>query len=106
MDTLPIARLWRRSEWIEGRYLLAPEESSFRATGGSEQWWTSFEDPRSPDVLKLQEAARGAGVDVEFAGNVSERGSYGHLGLYQRTIVVRGIRRKTSGHEESEGDQP
>jgi hypothetical protein len=39
------------------------------------------------------DAARAGGVNVELAGEVSDVGAYGHLGLYERSFLVRAIRR-------------
>lgn len=82
----------RRAGWIRGRYELGPEVSSFRPEGSAERWWTSFHGSISKQAGELLECARGAGVDVELLGEVSQAGEYGHVGMYARAFLVRGIR--------------
>lgn len=83
----------RQAAWIRGRYSLGPEVSSFQPNGGIERWWTSFSDTIATEANELMDSARGAGIDIELSGDVSEPGAYGHLGLYARTFFVRSIRR-------------
>ncbi len=93
----PLARRFRRgggnSTWVQGRYLLGFEESSFRPAGSSERWWVSFSSSLGDRAAALSEAARGEGIEVELSGDVSELGEYGHLGQYSRAFHVRDIRR-------------
>ena len=94
----PLIRRFRRGQfhsgdWIQGRYLLGPEVTSFQPKGGTERWWTSFSDTLAKEANELQEAARGSGVEVELSGELSEHGAYGHMGQYARTFHVQRIRR-------------
>lgn len=91
-----VGRLWRKAPggtWIRGRYLLGPEVSWFQPEGSAERWWTSFGDTAAGEADKLMDAARGHGVEVELRGDLSKPGEWGHLGMYSRAFVVRGIRR-------------
>lgn len=79
---------------FRGRYLSGFEVSSFQPEAINERWWVSFRDHSSGEVRKLVEAARAIPIEVEFSGELSTRGEYGHMGLYHREFVVHEIRRK------------
>ena len=77
-----------------GIYTYAFETSSFRPCGSNERWWVSpsrevVRDLRARVPLESnnnRSRARRYSVYVEWRGEVSERGRYGHLGAYVRLL--------------------
>lgn len=80
---------------FRGRYHSGFEVSSFQPDAINERWWVSFRDHSAGETREVIEAARGAAIEVEFSGELSTRGEYGHMGLYHREFVVHEIRRET-----------
>jgi hypothetical protein len=64
------------------------EVSSFQPAGSDERWWVSRGKLDEAAMAQLNSRARGAPLTVEFRGVTSDRGRYGHMGLYQREFVV------------------
>ncbi|HEY4670390.1 MAG TPA: hypothetical protein VIH05_11495 [Tepidiformaceae bacterium] len=81
--------------FVRGRYLAAFEVSSFQPDGSTERWWTSFHDHLADEARELVDAARGTPIEVELAGELSDLGEFGHMGLYSRELRVHAIRRKS-----------
>lgn len=78
-------------KWVRGEYAYGLEVSSFRPVNSAERWWTSFMPEIAGEATVLMEHARGAPVPTELRGEVSASGSFGHLGMYERTFVVHEI---------------
>ncbi len=67
-----------------GLYYGAFERSDFRQAGTKETWWLKGEVP----CKRTARASDGRPLFyVEFQASLSERGSFGHLGAYDRQIV-------------------
>ena len=67
-----------------GHYTYGFEVSSFMPCGSSERWWVSAETRG----LRTQLGERAGTVYAEVRGEISKRGSYGHLGAYSRELTV------------------
>ena len=83
-------------QWVRGRFLTQWEVSSFQPTGTSKRWWVSFLKPKDKAIKRLIDRAGPPGVEIEFFGTPSDPGMYGHMGLYERELVVRRIREPAS----------
>lgn len=70
-----------------GRYTFGFEVGSLTPCGSPEQWWVTVETP----VLREALGERTATVYTEVRGDLSAKGSYGHLGQYARELVVREV---------------
>jgi len=72
---------------FRGRYKRDFEVSSFTPCDSSERWWVSGE------VLPLRAplGEKTGTVYAEVRGDLSSKGSYGHLGAYSRELVVREV---------------
>jgi hypothetical protein len=80
------------SRWFQGTYQSGMEVSSFRPQGCDERWWVGFEKVDAPAISHLVDRARGQPLAVEFHGRTSDRGKWGHMGLYEREFVVDEVR--------------
>jgi len=75
---------------LTGHYTVHFEEQSFQRCGSGEKWWVS--DP-GPLLARYRELVQGdyGTVYVTVRAEVSDRGQFGHLGMFPRTIAVRGV---------------
>jgi hypothetical protein len=75
---------------FRGHYVTAFEVSIFRPCNSSEEWWLSgnLERLYQPGVLLESPATHSSECYVELRGRLAGPGSYGHLGRYQRELVV------------------
>jgi hypothetical protein len=77
---------------FEGSYAYGFETSAFLPCGVSEQWWVT---PANGEVGQELVRAYNSISDEQFKnayarlrGKISPRGSYGHLGMYEREFTV------------------
>jgi len=79
---------------IRGRVSFGFEEAAFRPCSSDEQWWITGSNKA---VSELQEDWTALGLNwyeagyAEIRGNKTARGSYGHVGAYQREIDVKEV---------------
>jgi hypothetical protein len=76
---------------LAGHYIVQWEEQSFQPCGGSEKWWVA--DP-GPLMRRYRDVVKGRNFGVVYAtvvAEVSDRGSWGHLGMFPRSIAVREV---------------
>lgn len=83
----PSERSWR------GTYAWGFEESAFRSCGSTTRWWVTSSDADVSAQLvnthrQLTNETMYAEVFVRFRGTLSERGTYGHVGAYERELDV------------------
>lgn len=86
---------------FRGRYTNAFEESRLEPCGSNESWWLDGDDadwaPFGSRVVAFMPGPRTtmvgdrAVVYVVVRGDTTPRGEYGHLGHYQRELVLRGV---------------
>ena len=77
---------------LTGHYTVRWEEQSFTRCNGGEKWWVS--DP-GPLLARYRELVKGdyGTVFVTVRADVTDRGMFGHLGMYPRAIAVREVLR-------------
>ena len=79
------------SETYHGHYTFHREVSSFKPCGSDEQWWVD----RGSETLRKHLTWPDGRVDgelyVEVVGIVSKRGSFGHLGAYDRELEIQSV---------------
>lgn len=85
------------SRWVHGTYQSGLEVSAFLPDGTSERWWVSRGKLDQQSMADLNARAQGIRVDVELKGVASDRGEYGHMGLYQREFTVDAVREFPAG---------
>jgi hypothetical protein len=75
---------------LTGHYTVQWEEQSFQPCGSSEKWWVS--DP-GPLMARYRELVKGdyGTVFVTVRADVTDRGSFGHLGMFPRAAAVREV---------------
>lgn len=77
----------------KGTYAWGFEESAFRACGSTTRWWVTSSDSEVSEQLvnehrQLTSDTMYQEVFVRFRGTLSERGTYGHVGAYERELDV------------------
>jgi hypothetical protein len=81
------------SRTYRGQVALGFEVVAFRPCDGTEQWWMTGGDV----INDLQQQYNALGVDpyepvfARLTGSTSGRGTYGHLGAYEREFEVKDI---------------
>lgn len=76
------------SKVFQGHYTKRFEIDSFRPCGQDEDWWVKHETDALIRAVTNANGMVGGELYVEVEGTVSDRGSYGHLGAYDREIRV------------------
>ena len=74
-----------------GHYEKRFEVDSFRPCGLDERWWVNHETDALIRAVTAPHGGVGGEAYVELLGEVGERGSYGHLGAYDRELTVRKV---------------
>lgn len=79
-------------KYYRGSYTVGFESSAFSPEGSKERWWLSFAE--NVDRSKLQAVMHRTSprvyktYHITVRGKVSQKGNYGHMGVYQRRIIV------------------
>lgn len=75
---------------LTGHYVVGWEEQSFQPCGSGERWWVA--DP-GPLMARYRQVVKGnfGVLFVTVRAEVSERGSWGHLGMFPRMMAVRQV---------------
>lgn len=76
---------------LSGHYTVQWEEQSFTPCGGGEKWWVSDPGPlmgRYREVIKDRDYGT---VYVTVRAEVTDRGMFGHLGMFPRAMAVREV---------------
>ena len=83
---------------LTGHYTVQWEEQSFQPCGSSEKWWVS--DP-GPLMARYRELVKGdyGTVFVTIRADVTDRGRFGHLGMFPRAAAVREVVRAAPADE-------
>jgi len=76
-----------------GHYENRFEVDSFRPCGLDERWWVNHETDALIRAVTAPDGRIGGEAYVELEGHVGERGSYGHLGAYDRQLTVQKVLR-------------
>lgn len=74
-----------------GHYTVQWEEQSFTRCGSSEKWWMSDPGPllaRYREIIKDRDYGT---VYVTVRAEVTDRGMFGHLGMFPRAMAVREV---------------
>ena len=82
-----------KARWVTGRFVTRWEVSSFEPEKSNERWWVSFTEPSSETAKAAVDQSRPQGTTAEFYGVVSELGTFGHMGLYDREFRVQKVGR-------------
>ena len=88
---------------LTGHYTVRWEEQSFTPCGGSERWWVS--DP-GPMMVRWRELVKGdyGTAFVTVRAEVTDRGMFGHLGMFPRAIAIREVvRAREAGQDDCRG---
>src|SRR5687767_15955978 len=75
---------------LTGHYTVQWEEQSFQPCGSSEKWWVSDPGPLMARYRELVEGDYGT-VFVTVRAEVTDRGRFGHLGMFPRAAAVREV---------------
>lgn len=75
---------------LTGHYTVQWEEQSFQPCGSSEKWWVSDPGPLMARYRELVKGGYGT-VFVTVRADVTDRGSFGHLGMFPRAAAVREV---------------
>jgi NlpE-like protein len=75
---------------LRGHYTVRWEEQSFTRCGSSEHWWVSDPGPLMRRYRELVQGDYGT-IYVTVRADVTDRGMFGHLGMYPRAIAVREV---------------
>jgi hypothetical protein len=84
---------------LTGHYTVQWEEQSFQPCGSSEKWWVSDPGPLMPRYRELVKGGDYGTVFVTIRADVTERGSFGHLGMFPRAMAVREVVRASAAAE-------
>ena len=76
---------------LTGHYTVRWEEQSFQPCGSSEKWWVSDPGPLMARYRELVKDGDYGTVFVTVRAEVTERGSFGHLGMFPRATAVREV---------------
>lgn len=88
---------------VTGHYTIRWEEQSFTPCGGSERWWVS--DP-GPMMARWRELVKGdyGTAFVTVRAEVTDRGMFGHLGMFPRAIAIREVvQAREAGQDDCRG---
>tara|TARA_B100000686_G_scaffold252653_1_gene263411 strand:+ start:1863 stop:2318 length:456 start_codon:yes stop_codon:yes gene_type:complete len=91
---------WNHWEGI-GKISMGFENSLFRPEGMGERWWAYFESDSiasiyfdaagEPKINKNPRIKFYKPLKFKIKGIISSKGSHGHMGMYQRQILIQGI---------------
>jgi hypothetical protein len=73
---------------FRGHYESRFEVDSFRPCGRNERWWVRHETDELVRAVTHPDGTFGGEVYAELEGTVTDRGTYGHLGAYDRELTV------------------
>jgi len=84
------ARSPSASAEYSGYYVSSFEKSLFKPTGSTERWWLSGSYSCADIGINLTPPGPAATVPVFLSvrGKLSEKGKHGHMGAYDRELVV------------------
>jgi hypothetical protein len=88
----------REPQRLTGHYTVQWEEQSFRPCGSSEKWWVSDPGPLMGRYRELVSGDYGT-VFVTVRAEVTDRGRFGHLGMFPRAAAVREVVRASAAGE-------
>jgi hypothetical protein len=89
---------WPSAGVFTGYYSKAFEQSDFRPTGSKEIWWLTI------DQAMKDPAPVGRCIYLVVRGTLTPRGSYGHLGKYDRQLSAQEVMQaQTPGPDERAG---
>ena len=74
-----------------GHYTVQWEEQSFTPCGSGEKWWMSDPGPLMARYRELVKDRDYGTVYVTVRAEVTDRGSFGHLGMFPRAMAVREV---------------
>ena len=74
-----------------GHYTVQWEEQSFTPCGGREKWWMSDPGPLMGRYRELVKDRDYGTVYVTVRAEVTDRGMFGHLGMFPRAMAVREV---------------
>jgi len=74
-----------------GHYTVQWEEQSFTPCGGREKWWMSDPGPLMARYRELNDDHHYGTVYVTVRAEVTDRGRFGHLGMFPRAMAVREV---------------
>lgn len=83
--------MWNASRRYSGHFTVRLEEQSFTPCGSGETWWVN--DP-GPLLARCEPPAEEGGsvtMYVTVDAEVTERGRYGHFGMFPRAMAVREV---------------
>jgi hypothetical protein len=83
---------------LTGHYTVQWEEQSFQPCGSSEKWWVSDAGPLMARYRELVKGDYGT-VFVTVRAEVTDRGQFGHLGMFPRATAVREVVRASPAGE-------
>jgi hypothetical protein len=89
----------REPQRLTGHYTVQWEEQSFRPCGSSEKWWVSDPGPLMGRYRELVSGDYGT-VFVTVRAEVTDRGRFGHLGMFPRAAAVREVVRASAAGED------
>lgn len=95
---LAAATRGREPQRLTGHYTVQWEEQSFQPCGSSEKWWVADPGPLLPRYRELVKGNYGT-VFVTVRAEVTERGRFGHLGMFPRSAAVREVLRAAPAAE-------
>jgi len=76
---------------LTGHYTVRWEEQSFTACGGRERWWVSDAGPLMARYRELVKDGEYGTVFVTVRAEVTDRGMFGHMGMYPRAVAIREV---------------
>ena len=81
---------------LTGHYTVQWEEQSFQPCGSREKWWVSDPGPLLARYRELVKGDHWGTVFVTVRAEVTDRGNFGHMGMFPRAIAVREVVRADS----------
>lgn len=89
---------------LTGHYTVRWEEQSFTPCGGSERWWVSDPGPLMARWRELVPDGQWGTVFVTVRAEVTDRGMYGHMGMFPRAVAIREVvRARAMGLDDCRG---
>jgi hypothetical protein len=89
---------------LTGHYTVRWEEQSFTPCGASERWWVSDPGPLMARWRELVPEGQWGTVFVTVRAEVTDRGMFGHMGMYPRAVAIREVTRAAApGQDDCRG---